>query len=66
MDNSNKESVLQLAQSNSDKEKVHLILDELFPSENVDVPDPYYGGDQGFENVYQILDKACDEIVKRL
>jgi len=66
MDNSNKENVLLLAQNNSDKGKVQLILDELFPSENVDVPDPYYGGDQGFESVYQMLDKACEEIVKRL
>lgn len=66
MDNSNKENVLQLTQNNAEKEKVQLILDELFPLENVDVPDPYYGGDQGFENVYQMLDKACDEIAKRL
>ncbi len=66
MDNSNKDNVLQLARNNSETEKVQLILDELFPLENVDVPDPYYGGDQGFENVYHMLDKACDEIVKRL
>ena len=66
MDSSNKENVLQLAQSDSEINKVQLILDELFPFENVDVPDPYYGGEQGFESVYQMLDKACDEIVKRL
>lgn len=66
MDNSNKETVLELAQNNSEIEKVQLILDELFPSENVDVPDPYYEGDQGFENVYQMLDQACDKIVERL
>lgn len=66
MDHSNKENVLELAQNNTDKEKVQLILEELFPLENVDVPDPYYGGEQGFESVFQMLDKACDEIVKRL
>ena len=66
MDTSNKNNVIQLAQNNSEIEKVLLILDELFPHENVDVPDPYYGGDQGFESVYQMLDQACDEIVKRL
>jgi len=66
MDSSNKENVLQLAQNENDIKKVQLILDELFPSENVDVPDPYYGGEQGFESVYQMLDKACDEIVRRL
>lgn len=66
MDNSNKGDVLQLAQNESDLKKVQLILDELFPNENVDVPDPYYGGEQGFESVYQMLDKACNEIMKRL
>ncbi len=66
MDNSNKDNVLSLAQNDEDKQKVHLILDEIFPNENVDVPDPYYGGDQGFENVYQMLDQACNEIANRL
>jgi len=66
MDSSNKENVIQLAQNTSETEKVKLILDEIFPLENVDVPDPYYGGDQGFESVYQMLDQACNEIVKRL
>ncbi|QQX76694.1 MULTISPECIES: low molecular weight protein-tyrosine-phosphatase [Aequorivita] len=66
MDNSNKENVLALAQNDSHREKVKLILDEIFPGENVDVPDPYFGGNAGFENVFQMLDKACDEIAKRL
>jgi len=66
MDTSNRENVLALAQNEAEINKVHLILDELFPFENVDIPDPYYGGDQGFEQVYQMLDQACDEIVKRL
>ncbi|MFT4801345.1 MAG: protein-tyrosine phosphatase [Flavobacteriaceae bacterium] len=66
MDTSNKENVLSLARNDSDKEKVHLILDELFPNENVDVPDPYYGGGQGFENVYKMLDEACESFVNRL
>jgi len=66
MDTSNKENVIQLAQNTSETEKVKLILDEIFPLENVDVPDPYYGGNQGFESVYQMLDQACDEIVKHL
>ena len=28
--------------------------------------DPYYGSNQGFENVYQMLDEACDVISKKL
>jgi len=66
MDSSNKQDVLEIAQSETDKKKVRLILDEIFPGENVDVPDPYYGGTQGFESVYQLLDETCEEIVKKL
>ena len=66
MDSSNRDNVLKLAESDDDKQKVKLILDEIFPGENVDVPDPYYGGDHGFENVYQMLDQACELIAQKL
>lgn len=66
MDASNKENVLSLATTVSDKEKVSLILDHIFPNENVDVPDPYYGGNLGFDNVFEMLDKACTIIAKKL
>ncbi len=66
MDNSNYRDVLQLANSEEERQKVQLILDELFPGENVDVPDPYYGGEHGFENVYKMLDEACERIAQRL
>ncbi len=66
MDNSNKENVLALAQNEEQQQKVKLILDEIFPGENVDVPDPYYGGDSGFDNVFKMLEEACEQIAKRL
>ncbi|WP_347375126.1 low molecular weight protein-tyrosine-phosphatase [Aequorivita sp. Q41] len=66
MDTSNKKDVLALAENDAQKGKVKLILDEIFPGENVDVPDPYYGGDLGFEQVFKMLDEACDEIIKSL
>lgn len=66
MDMSNYQDVIQLSKNKSDKEKVQLILNELFPNENVDVPDPYYGVENGFETVYQMLDETCDLIAKKL
>ena len=66
MDNSNKKDVLSIARNDSDKEKIHLILNEIFPNENMDVPDPYYGGSEGFQNVYRMLDLSCDSIANRL
>ena len=66
MDNSNYRDVLALARNESDKAKVKLILNEVFPGENLDVPDPYYGGEYGFKNVYNMLDQACDIIAKKI
>lgn len=66
MDMSNYKNVLSLSQNEVQKSKVKLILNELFPNENVEVPDPYYGGQNGFEQVYEMLDKACDIIAEKL
>ncbi len=66
MDNSNKKDVLALARNENDKAKVKMILNEVFPNENVDVPDPYYGGEFGFDTVYKLLDRACSVIAKKL
>ncbi|WP_378172887.1 low molecular weight protein-tyrosine-phosphatase [Aquimarina sp. SS2-1] len=66
MDNTNYNDVINLARDEKDKKKVSLILNELHPNKNLDVPDPYYGGNQGFENVYQMLDQACSNLAKKL
>lgn len=66
MDQSNYNNVVKLARNDEDKAKVKLILEEVFPGENLDVPDPYTGGDFGFKNVYKMLDQACNIISKKL
>ena len=66
MDKSNYYDILSLARNESDKNKVELILNLLNPDKNIDVPDPYYGGGDGFQNVYKMLDKACDILVERI
>jgi len=66
MDSSNYQNILMLASTKEEEYKVKMILNEVNPNRNESVPDPYYGGKQGFENVYQMLDEACDIIVKKL
>ena len=66
MDRSNRSDVLAMASSDLERAKVRMILDELFPGEGREVPDPYYGGPQGFDKVYKLLDAACDVISTRL
>ena len=66
MDESNYNYVIAMARTEKDKTKVKLILDEIHPNQNHDVPDPYYGGENGFENVYKMLDEACTVIANKL
>jgi protein-tyrosine phosphatase len=66
MDQSNYKNVINLAKNQKNKDKVQIILNELYPSENVDVPDPYFGMSNGFEIVYNMLDEVCDIIAGKL
>ncbi|MBC3759748.1 low molecular weight phosphotyrosine protein phosphatase [Hyunsoonleella sp. SJ7] len=66
MDDSNFRNIIKMARNDKDIAKVKLILNEIAPGENLSVPDPYYGGDQGFENVYQMLDEACETIAYKI
>ncbi|WP_366184602.1 low molecular weight protein-tyrosine-phosphatase [Flavobacterium ovatum] len=66
MDSSNYDDIIALSQNSTHTSKVQLILDELFPDEKVDVPDPYYGTNNGFDLVYKMLDQACDIIANKL
>lgn len=63
MDQSNYQGILRLAKSPEEEQKVKKIMDFITGNSNGrDVPDPYWD-DDGFEKVYQMLDKACDEII---
>lgn len=66
MDESNYQDILTLARNTEDKLKVKLILNEVDLISNRSVPDPYYGGSNGFENVYQLLDEACQIIANKI
>tara|TARA_B100002052_G_scaffold244045_1_gene229324 strand:+ start:170 stop:625 length:456 start_codon:yes stop_codon:yes gene_type:complete len=66
MDNYNYEDVVAQATNDEDKAKVQLILDEIFPGERVDVPDPYNDSLRGFDRVYEMLDEATTKIAERL
>jgi protein-tyrosine phosphatase len=46
-------------------EKVDLLLNVLYPGQNRDVPDPWYGTEQGYHEVYRLLDDACSALVRQ-
>ncbi len=66
MDNSNFKNVVKLARNENDIAKVKLILNEVYPNQNYDVPDPYNDSAQGFENVFKMLDEATDMIKEKV
>ena len=66
MDTSNYANIIALARDESDRDKVDLILNESNPKSFESVPDPYYGGSNGFQDVFQMLDDACNKIVENL
>ena len=45
--------------------KVNLLMDELFPGKNKEVPDPWYGTEPDFHNVYKLIDAACTKIIEK-
>ncbi len=66
MDHSNLQNVLSLARDTRDRSKVKLLLNESSPGKDLPVPDPYQGGEEGFEKVFQMLDEATDALVKKI
>lgn len=65
MDKKNYHDIIQKASSKLEIEKVKLILSES--NINLDcVPDPYYGGKNGFHDVYNMLDEACEKIITNI
>ena len=63
MDDSNKSNVLKLARNDNDKKKVQLFLELVDEYKLKDVPDPWFGGDEGFIEVFEMLEKACENFL---
>lgn len=66
MDDSNLQNVLALASNPQHREKVVKMRHFDTPSSDLDVPDPWYGGAEGFETVYQVLNRATLNLADRI
>ena len=67
MDRANRDELLRLARDAGDRGKVALLrsFDPSAPPE-AEVPDPYYGGARGFEEVFDICEAACRGLIEHL
>lgn len=67
MDASNRNDLQALVGTEEDRAKIHLLRDfDPAGKPNLDVPDPYYGGDQGFDRVFDICTAACTGLLQAL
>jgi protein-tyrosine phosphatase len=65
MDKSNYQNIIGLSTNPSQKEKVKLFLSES-NTQILEVPDPYFGGEEGFELVFNLIDQNCNAIIQKL
>ncbi|MGB5236104.1 MAG: low molecular weight protein-tyrosine-phosphatase [Flavobacteriaceae bacterium] len=65
MDQSNYSDIVSLADDIQQIQKVRLLLEEIDIGTR-EVPDPYYGGARGFENVFDMIEEACEAVAKRI
>ncbi len=58
------EEIKYIGGKQADMAKVELFLNELHPGKNESVPDPYYGEESGYLQVYDLINKGCEAIIK--
>lgn len=58
------DDIQRIAKKRFDPAKADLLMNELYPGKNMDVPDPWYGTEPGYHEVYSMLEKVCDKIIE--
>jgi len=64
MDKENFSYALELAENDEDRSKVEMIMNLVSPGSDQEIPDPYMN-DDGFEEVYQMLDRSCTTFIEK-
>jgi protein-tyrosine phosphatase len=59
------DDIKNISKEKFDRKKTILLLNELYPGKNEDVPDPWYGPEKGFVEVFSLLEKACEKIIEK-
>jgi protein-tyrosine phosphatase len=59
------DDIRYIAGKKFDASKIDLLMNELYPGKNMDVPDPYYGSEAGYHEAFKLIDKACDAIIEK-
>lgn len=57
------EEIKRISGKKFDSSKASLLMNEVFPGENRDVPDPWYGPEPGYHEVFKLIEQACEKII---
>jgi protein-tyrosine phosphatase len=55
-----------ISRNRFDPSKVDLLMNELYPEKNMDVPDPWYGPEPGYHEAYKLIEAACEAIIEKV
>lgn len=66
MDTSNMMRIVEFGEAETSKVTIKLMREFDPLSKGADVPDPYFGGEEGFQAVFDILDRSCKELLNHL
>lgn len=66
MDDSNIENLKQMARNKNDRSKIYKMTDFSKSFDYDEVPDPYYGGSEGFDLVLDLLEDSCKGLLERI
>lgn len=59
------EDVKRITKTKFKAEKIDLLMNELHPGKNLEVPDPWYGPEPGYHEVYKMIDEACEALIRK-
>jgi protein-tyrosine phosphatase len=54
-----------MAKNKFDGRKAELLMNEIYPGKNLDIPDPWAGTEAGYHIVYKMIENACDAIITK-
>ena len=57
------DDIKRISKEKFDSKKIDLLLNEIYPGENRDVPDPWYGAEDGYHKVFDLIDRACEQLI---
>jgi protein-tyrosine phosphatase len=66
MDTDNYNEVKRISGNKWNAAKTALLLESLYPGQNKSVPDPWYGEEPGYHDVYHLIERACVSILEEV